>query len=127
MGDSKNEGEGKVQPDESEKLEIKKAKTLGEMEMSRSENIERVYTIPLERAWIAPRYRRAEKAISILKTFVQRHMKAESVIIDPKVNEFIWRRGIEKPPRRIRVKLLKDDEGAVKVSLAEAEEKDGED
>ena len=54
-------------------------------------------------------------------------MKSESIIIDPKVNELIWRRGIEKPPRRIRVKVSKDEEGVVKVSLAEAEEIGGED
>jgi large subunit ribosomal protein L31e len=90
--------------------------------MSKAGDLERVYTVPLERAWIAPKYRRAEKAISILKAFVQRHMKPESIIIDPKVNELIWRRGIEKPPRRIRVKVSKDEEGVVKVSLAVAEE-----
>lgn len=91
--------------------------------MSKTGELERVYTIPLERAWIAPKYRRAEKAIFILKAFVERHMKPDSIVIDPKVNELIWRRGIEKPPRRIRVKVSKDDEGVVKVSLAEAEEK----
>jgi len=62
-----------------------------------------------------------------LKAFIQRHMKSESIIIDPKVNELIWRRGIEKPPRRIRVKVSKDEEGVVKVSLAEAEEIGGKD
>lgn len=81
---------------------------------------ERIYTVPLKRAWIAPKYRRAEKAITVLKAFVQRHMKAESIIIDTKVNEEIWKNGIKNPPRRIRVKLSKDDEGNVTVALAEA-------
>ncbi len=89
--------------------------------MSKTEDLERIYTIPLQKAWIAPKYRRAEKAISVLKAFIHRHMKPESIIIDPKVNELIWRRGIEKPPRRIKVKLSKDGEGVVRVSLAEAE------
>ncbi len=44
--------------------------------------LERIYTIPLGRAWIAPRYRRAEKAITVLRKFVQRHMKPDEVIID---------------------------------------------
>jgi len=82
---------------------------------------ERIYTVPLGRAWVAPRYRRAEKAVTVLRKFVQRHMKPEEVIIDPTVNEAIWARGITNPPRKIRVRLSKDDEGTVTVSLAEAE------
>ena len=82
---------------------------------------ERIYTVPLGRAWVVPRYRRAEKAVTVLRKFVQRHMKPEEVIIDPTVNEAIWARGIANPPRKIRVRLSKDDEGTVTVSLAEAE------
>jgi large subunit ribosomal protein L31e len=48
-------------------------------------------------------------------------MKPEAVIIDTTVNEAIWARGIKKPPRKIRVRLSKDDEGIVTVTLAEAE------
>jgi large subunit ribosomal protein L31e len=89
--------------------------------LSESEPVlERIYTVPLGRAWVAPRYRRAEKAVSILRKFVQRHMKSETVVIDPSVNEAIWSRGITNPPRKIRVNLSKDDEGTVTVTLAEA-------
>jgi large subunit ribosomal protein L31e len=49
-------------------------------------------------------------------------MKPTEIIIDPSVNERIWARGIRNPPRKIRVKLSKDDEGIVMVTLAEAEE-----
>ena len=49
-------------------------------------------------------------------------MKPDEIIIDPTVNELIWRNGIKNPPRRIRVRLSKDDEGVVTVNLAEAEE-----
>jgi large subunit ribosomal protein L31e len=83
---------------------------------------ERIYTVPLGKAWITPKYQRAEKAITILRKFVQRHMKPDGVLIDPTVNELIWRNGIQNPPRKIRVRLSKDDEGVVTVSLAEAEE-----
>ncbi len=83
---------------------------------------ERVYTVPLGRAWIAQRYRRAEKAMMVLRKFTERHMKPTEVIIDPTVNEYIWARGIKNPPRKIRVKMTKDDEGVVVVELAEAEQ-----
>lgn len=88
--------------------------------MSESEVVdERIYTVPLGKAWVAPRYRRAEKAVTILRTFVRRHMKPTSIIISPKVNEAIWQQGIQKPPRRIRVRLSKDGDGVVAVTLAE--------
>jgi large subunit ribosomal protein L31e len=48
-------------------------------------------------------------------------MKPEEMVIDPAVNEAIWARGITNPPRKIRVRLSKDDEGFVTVSLAEVE------
>jgi large subunit ribosomal protein L31e len=82
---------------------------------------ERIYTVPFGKAWNVPKYRRAEKAITILRQFTQRHMKPEEIIIDPTVNEAIWARGIKNPPRKIRVRLSKDDEGVVTVTLAEAE------
>jgi large subunit ribosomal protein L31e len=90
--------------------------------LSDSEPVEeRIYTVPLGRAWVVPRYRRAEKAITVLRKFVQRHMKPETIVIDPTVNEAIWSRGITNPPRKIRVRLSKDDEDIVTVTLAEAE------
>lgn len=91
--------------------------------MSESEPVlERIYTVPLGRAWVVPRYRRAEKAITVLRKFVRRHMKPEEIVIDPSVNEAIWARGMTNPPRKIRVRLSKDDEGIVTVTLAEAEQ-----
>jgi large subunit ribosomal protein L31e len=82
---------------------------------------ERIYTVPLKKAWNAQRYRRCERAITELKDFTKRHMKAEKVVIESAVNEIIWSRGIRNPPRRIRVKMTKDSEGTVNITLAEAE------
>lgn len=91
---------------------------------------ERIYTIPLRRAWDVPPKKRAPKAIRIIRAFIKRHMKVgESaieedeeeggrIIIDEEVNEKIWRRGIEKPPRRLRIRAAKDEDGNVTVFLA---------
>jgi large subunit ribosomal protein L31e len=88
---------------------------------------ERFYTIPLGRARLMPPNKRAAKAVRILRDFIKRHMKIEAVeegeepkklIISNEVNEEIWRRGIEKPPRKIRVRAAKDKEGNVTVYLA---------
>lgn len=79
---------------------------------------ERVYTIPLSKAWIAPRSKRSQKAIRIMKEFIRRHMKPESIVINSEVAEKIWSKGMEKPPRKLRVKTTKDKEGTVTVHLA---------
>jgi len=93
---------------------------------------ERIYTIPLRRAWLVQPRRRAPKAIGIIKGFIQRHMKVgvrpeageeefleeeekPRVIISNELNELIWRRGAEKPPRKVRVRAAKDKEGYVTV------------
>ena len=82
--------------------------------------LERIYTVPLKEAWNAQRYRRSERAMMVLKAFAVRHMKAKEVTVDTSVNETIWARGIKTPPRRIRVKMTKDDEGKVTITMAEA-------
>ena len=83
--------------------------------------LERVYTVPLGRAWNAQGYRRSEKAMTLLKEFTKRHMKPTEIVIDTAVNEAIWARGIYKPPRKIRVKMTRDGEGIVTVTMAEGE------
>ena len=80
---------------------------------------ERVYTVPLGDVWRAPRPIRTPRAIREIRSFIQRHMKPEEVKIDGKLNEFVWRRSIEKPPRRVRIKAAKDKDGVVWVFLAE--------
>lgn len=109
-----------------EKKEVKKPKKKEMEEIVE----EKIYTIPLGRAWISPRKKRAPRAIRLIKSFLQRHMKikieaeemeeeAERLVISNEVNEKIWNRGIEKPPRKIRVRAVKDKEGVITVYLAE--------
>ena len=43
----------------------------------------------------------------------------EKIWIDKALNEKIWERGIQKPPKKITVKAVKYDDGLVEVSLAE--------
>jgi large subunit ribosomal protein L31e len=84
---------------------------------------ERIYTVPLKEARNAQRYRRSEKAMMVLKAFAVRHMKASSVKVDVAVNQAIWARGIKNPPNRIRVKMTKDDEGLVTITMADIDAK----
>ncbi len=104
---------------EEEKTEEKKTESKSESDIVE----ERVYTVPLSKAWIMPVTKRAPRAMRILREFIRRHMKVENedIIISNEVNEKVWSRGIEKPPRKVRIKAAKDKDGLVTVHLAEGE------
>jgi len=76
---------------------------------------EKLYTVNFRKAWIAPRGKRTPRAVRMLRDFVKRHMKTEDVIISNEINEKLWLRSIKKPPRRLRVRVVKDKEGNVIV------------
>ncbi len=117
---------------EEEFLEVKEKISRKEKEELEEDIVEeRFYTIPLRKAWISPRKKRAPKAVRIVRNFVLKHMKVrtqaegkeevEKLVIDSEVNEKLWDRGIEKPPRKIRVRVVKDNEGVITVLLAEGD------
>jgi len=72
--------------------------------------------------------------VRIVKNFVQKHMKIEAkvatreeaeeagrLVISEEVNRKLWSKGIEKPPRNIRVRAVKDKEGTITLYLAEGD------
>jgi large subunit ribosomal protein L31e len=81
---------------------------------------ERVYTIPLRDVKRVPRWRRANRAMKEIKSYLVRHLKtpAEKVKIDGSLNEIIWSRGGEKPPSKLRVRAVKFDDGGVEAEFA---------
>ncbi len=97
------------------------------------EELERIYTIPLTVTKIVPKTKRAPRAIKEIREFVKRHMMKETsthakdkeppkeVWVDHKLNELIWARGIERPPSKIRVKVIRFEDGLIEVSLPEEE------
>ena len=86
---------------------------------------ERIITIPLRATKMAPRTRRAKRAIKEIRENIMRHMKVpeDKVWIDTSLNEKIWERGIQNPPSKISVKAVKFDDGLVEVSLPVVERK----
>lgn len=114
--------EGELEEEEAVE-EVKKEMEEAEEEKAEERKIveERIYTIPLGRAWISPRNRRTPRAVRIVRGFIQRHMKTETLILSNEVNERIWSRGIQRPPRKIRVRAAKDEEGTVTLYLAEGD------
>ena len=79
---------------------------------------ERIYVIPLAKARRGPRNKRAKKDIRYLREYMSRHFKPEALIISQEVNEKIWERGIQKPPRKIKVRATKNIDGLVVVYLS---------
>src|SRR3989338_3635710 len=86
-------------------------------------NLERIYTIPLGDAYMRVRNKRGKRAVAFAKAFALRHMKAASVKVSEGVNSLILRDGIQKPPRRIKVRIVKGDDGVAKIWLIGEEEK----
>ena len=81
--------------------------------------------VPLRNAWNITRYKRAPRAMQIIKNEVVRHLKVredEEVWIDPSVNEAIWSRGIENPPRKIRLQVTRHDEPDIPIEVKLMEE-----
>ncbi|MFW9896614.1 MAG: 50S ribosomal protein L31e [Candidatus Thorarchaeota archaeon] len=79
---------------------------------------ERIYIIPLAKARKGPRNKWAKKSIRYLREFMDRHFKPESLVISQEVNERIWEHGIQKPPRKLKVRVTKNIDGLCVVYLA---------
>ena len=76
--------------------------------------LEREYNVPLRRGWRnVPTYKRAKKAVAVLRKFIGRHMKSEDVKIGKYANMEVWARGIKHPPHHIKVKAVKYSDGSV--------------
>ncbi|MFZ0184255.1 MAG: 50S ribosomal protein L31e [Nitrosotalea sp.] len=85
-----------------------------------TESLERIYTINLGKVLLSPNNQRAKRAINMIREFATKHMKSENIKIEEEVSHLVWARGIRHPPRKIRVKITKDD-GNVIVSKYQEE------
>jgi large subunit ribosomal protein L31e len=86
--------------------------------MSNSEGSEsQVFTINLGRAWLTPQYKRTDRVMNIIREFAKKHIKTDDVRIDQDLNRQVWKTGRSNPPRKIRVKIIKDEDGTAVISL----------
>ena len=79
---------------------------------------ERIYTIPLRAVKKAPRWKRSNRAIAVIRGYLKQHTKYEDIVLDASINEKIWERGSEKPPSKIRVRIT-EEEDIIKAELVE--------
>jgi large subunit ribosomal protein L31e len=83
------------------------------------ETIARIYTINLSKAWLTPKHRRTDRVVNMIKEFAIKHMKSSQIKIDQELNRYIWEKGKTNPPRKVRVRIVKDEDDQVIVSLYE--------
>jgi ribosomal protein L31E len=76
---------------------------------------EKFYDLNLRRIWTAPREKRTPRAIRYVRQYAAQRMKTDNVSLSEETNSLLWRRGISKPPRKIRIRVVKDKEGKVIV------------
>jgi large subunit ribosomal protein L31e len=83
------------------------------------ETATRVYTINLGKAWISPEHKRTDRVVNMIREFAEKHMKSNEIKLDQDLNRQLWSRGKTNPPRKVRVKMVKEEDGTVTVSLYE--------
>jgi ribosomal protein L31E len=76
---------------------------------------EKFYDLNLRRIWTAPREKRTPRAVRYVRQYAAQRMKTDSVSLSEETNSLLWSRGISKPPRKIRIRVVKDKEGKVIV------------
>ena len=86
------------------------------MSSSAREGVSRIYTINLGKAQLTPRYRRTDRVVNMIREFASRHMKTDEVKLDQELNRQVWKKRKANPPRRLRVRMIKDEDGVVIVS-----------
>jgi large subunit ribosomal protein L31e len=55
----------------------------------------------------------------MIKEFAIKHLKSSQIKIDQDLNRYIWQKGKTNPPRKVRVRIVKDEDDQVIVSLYE--------
>lgn len=81
---------------------------------------ERVYTVPIDVRNVASQ-KQASRAIREVREHLSKHLNVseDRVYLDPDVNEEVWSRGRRKPPRKLKVRAQKFEDGVVEATLLE--------
>jgi large subunit ribosomal protein L31e len=71
---------------------------------------EKIFTIPLREAFAKGRVHRAQDASRLVREFLIKNMRSENVKIGKSINESMWKRGMQKTPRKVRVHAVKEED-----------------
>jgi large subunit ribosomal protein L31e len=83
------------------------------------ETVARIYTINFSKAWLTPKHKRTDRVVNMIREFAVKHMKSSQIKIDQELNRYLWEKGKTNPPRKVRVRIVKDEDDQVIVSLYE--------
>ena len=99
---------------EAQKGETKKDSKKEDEEEEKKIIKESVHTINLRKAYEHPRTSRIKYAAREIKDYIRKHTRKEP-FVGPDVNEALWAKGIQSPPRKIRVKIQEEEKRATAV------------
>jgi ribosomal protein L31E len=74
-------------------------------------------TLNLREAYRAPKWRRAKRAINIIRMKAARIAKTESVKISEELTRLIFSSSVERIPKKLSLVIEKDEEGEAWVRL----------
>jgi len=80
--------------------------------MSKKKDESELITLNLSGAFKAPVPRRVESAVRLIRREILRKFKVESVKIDTRINESLWKRSSARPPKRMKVQVRIEDDVA---------------
>ncbi len=82
------------------------------------QQLDRLYTVNLSDAYSHQHTKRAKWAIALLRSFVAQHLKvaASKVKLSTNISSTLYTRGIQNPPRSIKIRVIKSGD-AVRVYL----------
>jgi large subunit ribosomal protein L31e len=78
------------------------------------QKLERIYTIPLRKAYEHIRTKRTVRAVKMVRAFLAKHMKVPEVAVklSAGLNSALWMSGMQKPPRYLKVRVVKEADKA---------------
>jgi large subunit ribosomal protein L31e len=89
----------------------------------KAKKVERIYIIPLRKAYDYIRTKRTPRAVKIVRDHLARHFKVdgEKVKLSAMTNSALWRDSIQRPPRKIKVRAVLED-GIVRAYMMDEKE-----
>lgn len=81
---------------------------------------EKIVTLRLRKEVVKyPKWKRSNKAVGLLREYLEKNVKTEVLKIDKKINEKIWERGSRNFPTKLRIRIVKVDDKTSKAELME--------
>ena len=79
-------------------------------EKKKEEAKESIHVIDLGGAYKAPSSKRNRRAVTLLKGYLMKHTRKSNIKIADPLNNVLCKRGVGKPPRRIKIKARVEED-----------------